>query len=99
MVSLFVSWILTPFFVSSKPTHDLFIYGYGTISYFLFCRGWISGISTVGKHNFAGSIMLFMALFFSILAVLDLVLLIRVCTKQKLGNIIYFNIHVPEILL
>ena len=81
MCSLFVSWILTPFFFISRPTHNPFIWG--NISYFLFCRGFISGISTVGKYTFAGSIMLFLGLFFSILAVLEIVLLIRVCTKEK----------------
>lgn len=40
--------------------------------------GFISGISTVGKYTFAGSFMLFLALSFSILAVLEIILLIRV---------------------
>ncbi|XP_071167002.1 secretory carrier-associated membrane protein 1-like isoform X1 [Mytilus galloprovincialis] len=40
--------------------------------------GWINGLGVVGKKPAAGAIMLFIALFFSICAVLQLVLLLRV---------------------
>lgn len=45
----------------------------------LICRGWINSLSTIGKSTGAGAFMLFISLFFSVCAVLMIVMLLKVC--------------------
>uniref|UniRef100_A0A8W8HUQ1 Secretory carrier-associated membrane protein n=1 Tax=Magallana gigas TaxID=29159 RepID=A0A8W8HUQ1_MAGGI len=44
----------------------------------LTCRGWINSLSTIGKSTGAGAFMLFISLFFSVCAVLMIVMLLKV---------------------
>lgn len=48
------------------------------ILFYIF-SGWINGLSVIGSHTGAGVTMLIVALFFTIHAILKIILLIRVC--------------------
>jgi len=45
---------------------------------FIFCSGWINALTVIGHHTGAGAVMLFIAFFFSVCAVLKIIMLIKV---------------------